>query len=1173
MLSNAHPMGAMNIRGLTLGLLIVTAMLAISVFAISQVLAQTPPVVTAPADITVEAESADGTPATNAVIEAFLQGATAVHEEEVSFPVTAVGLPEVFPLGTTAVTFSATDAASNIGTAQATVTVLDATPPALIGPADLTVEADSQGGANVVLPEATASDLVDPAPLVSCTPLSGFFTQGATLVSCTAIDASGNTSSGSFTVTVVDTSTLSITATVEPPPNAVGWNNADVTVTFTCAEGGSGIVTCPVSQTVTEEGANQIVEGTATDLEGNTATAPVNINLDKTMPTVTITSPAQDAVFLSTNNVLAVWGAADALSGVASSSGTVEPDLPIDTSTQGMNSFSVTASDLAGNSTMITHSYSVVIPFALFEVENGSLELEQGAATDDFELVGRLESADTSNGIDVPNENVTVTFDGFVETIPAGSFVRNSDGDGFEFIGVAGGITQFLIKDDGSFRVNGEGLDLGSIVATDPVFFSLRIGDDVGETNILFGVEAFDLKEREAKDLFGTVFSITVLLNRQGVLVINTKGGFVDVLTGVETEFRLPRNRDASIEDLVAGDLAAVSLEEEDGVLVAVKVFVVPGKTQYRHVPGTIVSLIVGEQFTIQRPGAAAEQVTFNITDETKINLRGNVDELSEGLFVVVSAVRDVSTGNIAMNALEINVTRGRPPIGGPKPPQAAKSQSKNTAEIQGVLGLDALGNWTLNGIVVAIDPDAVIEEGLVVGQTVKIEGVLQEDGTILALEVKIEDEDDVVSSKMELRGIFQGIDQATGSWIISGILVGVGPGTDTDGLPFIGQSVKVEALLQGDGALLAREIENKGGSADGDNGTSEVNLAGTFLGVDADGKWIIDGGASVLIDPLTQVKGSPEVGERIKIKAVLQEDGSLLAVKIEGKGRSNSRSRNNAEIRGTVEQILADGTLVVDGVPISLSVLTDLDLDPEIGDSVNVEASFQSDGSLIAIEVEREKESGTEGGSEPRKVEIEGTIGTINLDGSLIVNGMTVSIDADAEIKGNLVVGAEVKLEGFLQEDGTVLALELKARGRQAAASGTERKIEGLVEDIMRDQDGNIVAIIVDGETISVEALTRFEGLLEVGASVKVKGLEINGRFVANKVEGEEDSGRSKAEAAREKGQARAEEAQEKGQAKAEEAQEKGQAKAEAAREKGQARAGSSGRGSDGDSEDGDDG
>ena len=56
--------------------------------------------------------------------------------------------------------------------------------------------------------------------------------------------------------------------------------------------------------------------------------------------------------------------------------------------------------------------------------------------------------------------------------------------------------------------------------------------------------------------------------------------------------------------------------------------------------------------------------MTFNITDDTKINLRGNVGELSQGLFVVVSAVQDGSSG--VKDALEINVTRGRPPILGP---------------------------------------------------------------------------------------------------------------------------------------------------------------------------------------------------------------------------------------------------------------------------------------------------------------------------------------------------------------------------------------------------------------------------------------------------------------------------------------------------------------------------
>lgn len=1131
MSSKIHAMGLKNYRGIAVTLSIVMAVLAISLFTTSQVLAETPPIVTPPADIVVEAENPAGTPATNPAIAAFLQGATAVHEGEVSFPVTAVNPLEVFPLGSTTVTFSATDAASNTGTAQATVTVGPAAPTGLTAEGrdgEVFLDWDDSGPDLVfnVYRSETASGPYT-TPIASGVAVSDYLDTGRTngttyFYVVTAVDAANNESvnSDEASATPGDGTPPTISANVEPPPNVAGWNNTDVTVTYECADSGSGIATCPDSQTVTTQGADQIVEGTAIDLDGNTATAAVIINIDKIGPTVIITSPAQDAVFSLSENVLAIWATSDGLSGIDSESGTVATGSPIATSTQGLNTFTVPATDLAGNSTTVTHSYTVVIPFTLFVAEKGSLELEQGAATDEFELEGRLESADTSNGIDVLNEKVTVTFDGFTETIPAGSFIRNSDDDGFEFVGVAGGISQIQVNDDGRFLVRGQDLDLGAIDTNDPVFFSLGIGDDVGETQILFGVESFSLEVREAKDLFGTVVSVTVLPDGLGVLVINTKDGIVDILTDAETKFELPNNRDAQINDLAEGDLLAVSLEEEDGVLVADNVVLVPSKTRHRHVPGEIVSLIVdpivGETITIQPPGAASEQVTFNITDETKINLRGNVEELAEGLFVVVSMVQDASSG--VKDALEINVTSGRPPILGPKRPQAAKSPSKSTAEVRGVLGLDALGNWTINGIVVVIDVDTEIEDGLVVGQPVEIEGVLQEDGSILALEVETEDEDDIVSSKTELNGVFQGVDQDTGQWIISGNLVDVGPGTDTDGLPHVGQRVKVKALLQEDGALLAREIENKGGSADEDDGSSEVELEGTFLGVDADGKWNVNG-ASVLIDPLTRLKGGPKVGERIKVKAVLQKDGSLLATKIEGKGRGKSRSKNKAKVRGTVDDILDDGTLVVDGVPISLSVLTDLDIDPEIGDSVAVEASLQPDGSLIASEVEEDEEPGTEELPQPSEAEIEGTIETVNPDGSLIVNGITVSIDADAEIKGNLAEGAEVKLEGFLLENGTFLAQELKVRGRQAAASGTDREAEGLVEDILRDHDGNILGIVVDGQTISAESLTQFEGLLEVGASVEVEGLEIDGQFVATRVEGEADSGRSRAEEARGEG------------------------------------------------------
>ena len=109
-----------------------------------------------------------------------------------------------FPLGTTTVTCSATDAAGNVGTGSFDVHVVDSTPPALSLPADFTVDVfDPKGlSANYL---ATATDAVDAAPVVLCTPPSGTVPPpGQTTVECTATDAAGNASAGSFVVTVLD---------------------------------------------------------------------------------------------------------------------------------------------------------------------------------------------------------------------------------------------------------------------------------------------------------------------------------------------------------------------------------------------------------------------------------------------------------------------------------------------------------------------------------------------------------------------------------------------------------------------------------------------------------------------------------------------------------------------------------------------------------------------------------------------------------------------------------------------------------------------------------------------------------------------------------------------------------------------------------------------------------
>ena len=113
-----------------------------------------------------------------------------------------------------------------------------------------------------------------------------------------------------------------ITATLSPAPNAAGWNNTDVTVSFACADERSGVGFCPDPVVVTREGAGQAVSGTAFDLAGNRTQAVVTVSLDKTAPVVTLSEPAAGQ---STNadSVLARAAATDANGVVAAELGGV----------------------------------------------------------------------------------------------------------------------------------------------------------------------------------------------------------------------------------------------------------------------------------------------------------------------------------------------------------------------------------------------------------------------------------------------------------------------------------------------------------------------------------------------------------------------------------------------------------------------------------------------------------------------------------------------------------------------------------------------------------------------------------------------------------------------------------------------------------------------------------
>ncbi len=88
---------------------------------------------------------------------------------------------------------------------QFTLMVEDTEAPVITCPAAMIVECTDPGG-EVVTFAPTVTDLFDPTPVVVCAPASGaVFPLGTTQVTCTADDASGNSSACMFDVTVQDT--------------------------------------------------------------------------------------------------------------------------------------------------------------------------------------------------------------------------------------------------------------------------------------------------------------------------------------------------------------------------------------------------------------------------------------------------------------------------------------------------------------------------------------------------------------------------------------------------------------------------------------------------------------------------------------------------------------------------------------------------------------------------------------------------------------------------------------------------------------------------------------------------------------------------------------------------------------------------------------------------------
>jgi hypothetical protein len=245
----------------------------------------------------------------------------------------------------------------NFGNAQP-----DTTPPSITCPANITTDTTSTACAKAVnYPAPTVSDNRDPSPTVVCNPPPGStFPKGVTTVTCTATDASGNSATCTFTVTVVDNVRPVISCPANLSVNTdAGQCAARATFTVTATDNCPGVtvVSSPPSGSLFPIGVSTVTS-TATDAAGNQATCSFTVTVtDREKPVVNcpqnlaVNAEAGQCSARATFNVTAT----DNCPGVTVVSSPPSGSLfPI-----GVSTVTSTATDAAGNQT--TCSFTVTV--------------------------------------------------------------------------------------------------------------------------------------------------------------------------------------------------------------------------------------------------------------------------------------------------------------------------------------------------------------------------------------------------------------------------------------------------------------------------------------------------------------------------------------------------------------------------------------------------------------------------------------------------------------------------------------------------------------------------------------------------------------------------------------------------------------------------------------------
>ncbi|MCG3159974.1 MAG: hypothetical protein JMDDDDMK_01006 [Acidobacteria bacterium] len=522
------------------------------------------------------------------------------------------------------------------------------------------------------------------------------------------------------------------------------------------------------------------------------------------------------------------------------------------------------------------------------------------------------------------------------------------------------------------------------------------------------------------------------------------------------------------------------------------------------EITGPIISLPNNPEFIGQWQ---VIRTKVNVTKDTKIDqTRGKV---AVGAIVEVKGVKQ-NDGSI--NATEIEVKLA--PFSGLPIKFSGKIEDLPSAP-------GRVGDWKVAGKIIHVSATTKIEEDrgkVAVGVFVEIEGLIQLDGSINALEIEVKP-DGVSGIPVKFLGRIEKLPSGAtriGDWVISGRTVKVTDKTvikNERGEPMIGSLVEVEGLVQLDGSINATRIEVKG---DIDNPTLYVSFRGVIEALPSDPKFIGDwkvSGRTVKVNDRTaisQERGKVAVGAYVEIGGTLNTDGSVNALKIAVREAPNPPGYIRFVGRITALPGTQDltGDWKVGERVVHVTTNTKIDQDKAkaaVGALVEIVGTLRNDGSVDAAKIEVRNGSNDTANyirffglisALPPAVTLDGqSVNDNKLIGDWTIGGKTVHVAARTRVRqehGAPRINAFVEVEGNLRADGTIDAYVIEVELDADAPAGAVGFINFYGQIKGLPQQGLIGDWTVGSKTVHVNDKTRIDerrGKVAVNAVVEIYG------------------------------------------------------------------------------------